>query len=75
MLLPRFELYGVQPSGGALAAATACVCDARPTGKVRKAVYAHRAWHGALKDPRSGENSYSFLTAAVITSLLPNKNL
>ena len=56
MLLPRFELYGVKPSGGALnAAATSCLCDAAPTSKTRKALYMRAEWHGGLKDPRSGE--------------------
>ena len=52
---PRFELYGVKPSGGALAAATACLCSGAPTAKTRKAVYMRAAWHDGLKDPRSGE--------------------
>ena len=56
MLLPRFELYGVKPSGGALnAAATSCLCDTAPTSKTRKALYMRAEWHGGLKDPRSGE--------------------
>ena len=53
MLLPKFELYGIKPSGGELTAASSCVCDKLPTSKVRKNLEMFVAWDDALKDIRS----------------------
>ena len=53
MLLPEFELYGIKPSGGALDAATSCVCAKKPSSKVRKSLDMYVSWNDSLKDLRS----------------------
>ena len=53
MLLPEFELYGIKPSGGALDAASTCVCAKKPSSKVRKSLDMYVSWNDSLKDPRS----------------------
>ena len=48
MLLPAFELYGIKPSGGELKAATSCVCDKKPSSKVRKSLDMYVSWPSML---------------------------
>ena len=49
----KFELYGIKPSGGALDAATSCVCAKKPSSKVRKSLDMYVSWNDSLKDLRS----------------------
>ena len=59
MLLPEFELYGIKPSGGALDAASTCVCAKKPSSKVRKSLDMYVSWNDSLKDTRSRKSPRS----------------
>ena len=56
MIVPKHEMWGVQPSGGALKGATTCLCEQKPTYYVRKVVSKHvKWWFDDLKNPKSSK--------------------
>ena len=52
MLVPEYEVKGIQPKGGDLKNAEVCPCGP-PAGKLRKEIKLKVAWENDMWDPNS----------------------